>query len=73
MYLFFHISFQALLISVLYHLSDLLNEGLPLTLQDKLTLNLDAHMPTQTVANVRVSCARVFCVHARFLFPMVKG
>lgn len=32
---------QASLISILYHLSDLLNERLPLVLQDKLTLDHD--------------------------------
>lgn len=35
------VSLQALLISVLYHLSDLLDERLPLALKDELTLHHD--------------------------------
>lgn len=35
------VSLQTFLICVLYHLSDLLNERLPLTLQDELTLDHD--------------------------------
>lgn len=56
-YLALCVSLQTLLISVLYHLSDLLNERLPLTLQDKLTLDLNTQ--THRVKKVRLRCVCV--------------
>lgn len=47
-YLAVCVSLQTLLISILYHLPDLLNERLPLTLQDELTLDLNTQASTHT-------------------------
>ena len=46
-YLAVYVPLQAFLISILYHFSDLLDERIPLTLQDKLALDLDVHTSTQ--------------------------
>lgn len=55
-YLAVCVSLQAFLISILYHLSDLLNEWLPLTLQDKLTLDLDKHKSKRNKVRVNWVC-----------------